>query len=157
MINTQDLIWQSLDQARHVPDAVMHWLDDDQSLTAKLKRKFDDFAVNVLLQTQLEPHQNETALLNFKGDSIIREVELLGNDQVMVFARSVIPITNDTKDLLLIGSKPLGEVLFNDPAITRGPLQITHIGSTWGRRSTFTIGTTKLLVNEFFLRCLYAP
>ena len=156
MINTQDLIWQSLEQAHDVPDTIMHWLDDDQSLTAKLKRKFGDFAVNVLLQTQLEPHENETTLLSFKGDSIIREVELLGNDQVMVFARSVIPITNDTKNLLMIGSKPLGEVLFNDPTITRGPLQITHTGSTWGRRSTFTIGTTKLLVSEFFLECLYA-
>ena len=156
MINTQDLIWQSSKQAHDVPNAVMYWLDDDQSLTAKLKRKFDDFAVNVLLQTQLEPHQNEAAILDFTGDSIIREVELLGNTQVMVFARSVIPITNDTKDLLSIGSKPLGEVLFNDPTIIRGPLQITHTGSTWGRRSTFTIGTTKLLVSEFFLECLYA-
>ena len=156
MINTQDLIWQSLEQTQNVPDTVMYWLDDNQSLTAKLKRKFDDFAVDVLLQTQLEPHENETTLLGFKGDSIIREVALLGDDQIMVFARSVIPITNDTKDLLMIGSKPLGEVLFNDSAIIRGPLQITHTGSTWGRRSTFTIGTTKLLVSEFFLECLYA-
>lgn len=73
-----------------------------------------------------------------------------------MLARSVIPITNDTKDLLTIGSKPLGEVLFNDTSITRGSLQITHTGSTWGRRSTFTIGTTKLLVSEFFLEKLYA-
>ena len=78
MINTQDLIWQSLEQAHDVPDAIMYWLDDNQSLTAKLKRKFDDFAVDVLLQTQLEPHENETTLLGFKGDSIIREVALLG-------------------------------------------------------------------------------
>ncbi len=156
MINTQDLIWQSLDQAHDVPDTVMHWLDDSRSLTTKLKTKFDDFAVNVVSQTQLNPHQNETAVLGFEGDSIIREVELLGSNQVMVFARSVIPVTNDTKDLLNIGSKPLGEVLFNDPTITRGQLQITHTGSTWGRRSTFTIGTTKLLVSEFFLEVLYA-
>ena len=156
MIDTQDLTWQSLDQVRNVPDAVVHWLDDDQSLTAKLKRKFDNFSVNVLLQTQLEPHQNEVAVLGFTGDAIIREVELLGNNQMMVFARSVIPVTNDTKSLLSIGSKPLGEILFNDASITRGPLQVTHTGSTWGRRSTFTIGTTKLLVSEFFLESLYA-
>ena len=118
MIDTQDLTWQSLDQVRNVPDAVVHWLDDDQSLTAKLKRKFDNFSVNVLLQTQLEPHQNEVAVLGFTGDAIIREVELLGNNQVMVFARSVIPVTNDTKSLLSIGSKPLGEILFNDARLT---------------------------------------
>ncbi len=156
MINTRDLIWQSLDQAHDVPDAVMHWLDDSRSLTTKLKTKFDDFAVNVVSQTQLKPHQNETAVLGFEGDSIIREVELLGSNQVMVFARSVIPVTNDTKGLLGIGSKPLGEILFNNPSIIRGQLQITHTGSVWGRRSTFTIGTTKLLVSEFFLEVLYA-
>ncbi len=156
MINTQDLIWQNLDQAQDVPDAVMQWLDDSRSLTAKLKKKFDDFAVKVILQTQLKPHQNESDVLGFEGDSIIREVELLGSGKTMVFARSVIPVTNDTEDLLSIGSKPLGEILFNDPAIIRGQLQITHTGNTWGRRSTFTIGTTNLLVSEFFLETLYA-
>ena len=120
------------------------------------KKKFDDFAVKVILQTQLKPHQNESDVLGFEGDSIIREVELLGSGKTMVFARSVIPVTNDTEDLLSIGSKPLGEILFNDPAIIRGQLQITHTGNTWGRRSTFTIGTTNLLVSEFFLETLYA-
>jgi len=43
MINTQDLVWQDLDQANNVPDNVMMWLDDKESLTAKLKQKFDDF------------------------------------------------------------------------------------------------------------------
>ena len=108
------------------------------------------------MQTQLKPHQNESDVLGFEGDSIIREVELLGSGKTMVFARSVIPVTNDTEDLLSIGSKPLGEILFNDPAIIRGQLQITHTGNTWGRRSTFTIGTTNLLVSEFFLETLYA-
>jgi len=156
MINTQDLTWGNLTNTSNVPKPILNWLDDEQSLTAKLKQKFDDFSVNVLSQTQTIPHNNENEVLDFKGQSIIREVELLGNHQVVIFARSVIPVTEDTKDLLTIGSKPLGEVLFNDPEIKRGQLQITHTGSTWGRRSTFTIGTTKLLVSEFFLECLYA-
>jgi len=156
MINTQDLTWESLTTTSNVPKPVLNWLDDEQSLTAKLKQKFDDFSVNVLSQTQTTPHNNENEVLDFEGQSIVREVELLGNHQVVIFARSVIPVTEDTQDLLMIGSKPLGEVLFNDPDIKRGQLQITHTGSTWGRRSTFTIGTTKLLVSEFFLERLYA-
>ncbi|HIG89108.1 chorismate lyase [Candidatus Thioglobus sp.] len=156
MINTQDLVWQDLNQANNVPDNVMIWLDDKDSLTAKLKQKFDDFAVNVLHQTQENPHTNEIDVLGFQGQSVIREVELLGNEQVVVFARSIIPITSDTKNLLKIGSRPLGEVLFNDSTIQRGKLQITHTGSTWGRRSVFRIGHTKLLVSEFFLENLYA-
>jgi chorismate lyase len=156
MINMQDLTWESLTNASNVPKSVLGWLDDEQSLTAKLKQQFDDFSVNVLSQIQGAPHSNENEVLNFEGQSVIREVELLGNNQAVVFARSVIPITKDTKDLLSIGSKPLGEVLFNDSSVARGPLQITHTDDIWGRRSTFTIGTTKLLVSEFFLEALYA-
>ena len=156
MINTQDLTWIDLSNASNVPEAVLVWLDDDQSLTAKLKEKFNDFAVNVLSQIQKKPHTNETDVLNFCGQSVVREVELLGDQQVMVFARSVIPVTDDTVDLLAIGSKPLGEILFNNTDVHRGELQITHTGSIWGRRSVFTIGATKLLVSEFFLECLYA-
>jgi chorismate--pyruvate lyase len=156
MINTQDLTWENLTNTSNVPESVLGWLDDEQSLTAKLKQKFDDFSVNVLSQIQTTPHNNENEMLDFEGQSVIREVQLLGNHQVVVFARSVIPVTGDTQAILRIGSKPLGEILFNDPDIKRGQLQITHTGSTWGRRSTFTIGTTKLLVSEFFLECLYA-
>ena len=156
MINTQDLTWENLTNTSNVPESVLGWLDDEQSLTAKLKQKFDDFSVNVLSQIQTTPHNNENEMLDFEGQSVIREVQLLGNHQVVVFARSVIPVTDDTQAILKIGSKPLGEILFNDPDIKRGQLQITHTGSTWGRRSTFTIGTTKLLVSEFFLECLYA-
>lgn len=156
MINTQDLTWENLTNTSNVPESVLGWLDDEQSLTAKLKQKFDDFSVNVLSQMQTTPHNNENEMLDFEGQSVIREVQLLGNHQVVVFARSVIPVTGDTQAILKIGSKPLGEILFNDPDIKRGQLQITHTGSTWGRRSTFTIGTTKLLVSEFFLECLYA-
>ncbi|RUM81207.1 MAG: chorismate lyase [Candidatus Thioglobus sp.] len=156
MINTQDLTWENLTNTSNVPESVLGWLDDEQSLTAKLKQKFDDFSVNVLSQIQTTPHNNENEMLDFEGQSVIREVQLLGNHQVVVFARSVIPVTGDTQAILKIGSKPLGEILFNDPDIKRGQLQITHTGSTWGRRSTFTIGTTKLLVSEFFLECLYA-
>jgi chorismate--pyruvate lyase len=83
-------------------------------------------------------------------------VELLGNQQAAVFARSIIPITSDTENLRSIGGKPLGEILFNDVNIVRGKLQITQAGNIWGRRSTFTIGGTKLLVSEFFLEGLYA-
>ena len=85
MINTQDLTWGNLTNTSNVPKPILNWLDDEQSLTAKLKQKFDDFSVNVLSQTQTIPHNNENEVLDFKGQSIIREVELLGNHQVVIF------------------------------------------------------------------------
>jgi chorismate--pyruvate lyase len=87
---------------------------------------------------------------------IIREVELVGDSQAVVFARSIIPVHSDTKELLSIGSKPLGELLFNDPTIKRGPLEVGNHNNSWARRSTFKIKNTKLLVCEIFLQQLYA-
>lgn len=156
MIHTKNLVWLDLSNVKEVPKYVQIWLNDDQSLTAKLKNKFDDFSVEVLSQKQTIPHADELDMLDGNIRAIIREVNLLGNCQVVVFARSIIPMTNDTKDLLSIGSKPLGEILFHDPNIKRGKMQITHKGNMWGRRSIFIIGQTKVLVSEFFLESLYA-
>ncbi|MDC9715466.1 MAG: chorismate lyase [Gammaproteobacteria bacterium] len=155
-MNTENLVWEDLNAQIEMPDTVKPWLIDDQSLTHKLKQKFEDFSVSVLSQTQTQVHENERSLINTQADCIIREVELLGNQQVVVFARSIIPITHDTEGLRTIGGKPLGEILFNDSNIVRGRLQITHIDDIWGRRSIFTIGNTQLLVSEFFLKNLYA-
>ncbi len=155
MINTKNLLWQELGVVNNIDKNILSWLDDDKSLTAKLKQKFKSFAVEILTQEIQKPHKNELEVVDFSGDCVIREVQLLGDNQIVVFARSVIPITSDTEDLLKIGSKPLGEVLFNDKSIKRGDLQVTNSKSTWGRRSAFTIGTTKLLVSEFFLENLY--
>ena len=155
MIQTQNLTWFDLSEVNDVPDPLQNWLDDDQSLTAKLKAKYDDFCVNLISQTQKQPHTNETALLG-NQQAMIREVELLGNQQALVFARSVIPITADTESLLRIGAKPLGEILFDDPSITRGAMQIAKAGNIWGRRSLFNVGKTQILVSEFFLEALYA-
>ncbi len=155
-MDTRNLLWVNSDAQITIPVALKSWLIDDKSLTQKLKQTFEDFSVNVLSQIQCRAHKDEADLINTKANCIIREVELLGNQQVVVFARSIIPITNDTKDLRTINDKPLGEFLFNDSNIIRGELQITHTGNIWGRRSTFTIGNTKLLVSEFFLKNLYA-
>ncbi len=154
MIDSQNLTWTDLRQADNIPSSVLEWLDDGQSLTAKLQQKFDDFTVNVLSQQPGNPYANEVGLLGFNGPSIIRQVELLGGGQVVVFARSVIPINDDTQSLLQIGSRPLGDILFNDVNVKRGKLQISHTGDIWARRSTFSINTTKVLVSEFFLKQL---
>lgn len=156
MINTDNIAWQELSLIDTAPKNVQQWLDDKTSLTAKLKQQFEDFSVHVLSQQQAQPHNHEIESISASDQYTIREVELLGNNTVVVFARSVIPLTNDTKEILSIGSKPLGEILFNDTNIRRGQMQIAQTNNLWGRRSTFTIGNTKLLVSEFFTEDLYA-
>ena len=49
-----------------------------------------------------------------------------------------------------------GEILFDDPKIERGHLEVGSFQNSWARRSTFNIGKTNLLVTEIFLESLYA-
>jgi len=155
MVNAQQLDWSGQDQSQNIPDSVKIWLYDEQSLTKKLKCKFELFSVNVVSQKKIIPRLSESKILNYSGACIEREVELLGNNSAVIYARSVIPVTEDTKKILNIGTKPLGEVLFNTPNVVRDSFQITSVKGIWGRRSTFTMGSTKILVSEFFLDALF--
>ena len=158
MFNPDKFEWRVFDPEEKIPEHVSRWLLDGQSLTYKLKEKYNDFRVNVLSQEQNSPYERELKLLGSLTNLaiIVREVELLGSQRPVVNARSLIPLTNDTIDILKIGSRPLGEILFNDPEIKRGHLEVGSFNNSWARRSTFTIGKTNLLVTEIFLESLYA-
>jgi len=158
MFNPDKFQWRTFNASEDIPAHVLPWLLDNSSLTEKLKNKYSDFHVNVISQMENTPYDCEHKLLgDMEGEAIIvREVELMGKQKPVVFARSVIPKTTDTKKLLAIGARPLGEILFDDPLIYRDPLEVGQHHGAWARRSTFVVGTTKLLVSEIFLETLYA-
>jgi chorismate--pyruvate lyase len=158
MFNPDKFQWRIFNPQEGVPEYVCNWLLDGQSLTAKLRDKYKDFKVNVMSQEQDNPYDCELKLLEAASNQtfIVREVELIGSQVPVVIARSLIPLTQDTKEILKIGAKPLGEILFNDPEIKRGHLEVGSFNESWARRSTFKIGKTKLLVSEIFLESLYA-
>lgn len=158
MFNPDKFNWRIFDPSEQIPSYVSIWLLDSTSLTQKLKEKYEDFEVNVISQKESMPYKCEHLLLNSTENQgiIVREVELLGNQKPVVNARSLIPMTEDTIDILKIGSRPLGEILFDDPKIERGHLEVGSFQNSWARRSTFTIGKTNLLVTEIFLESLYA-
>ena len=150
MFNPDKFQWRIFNPQEGVPEHVCNWLLDGQSLTAKLRDKYEDFKVNVLSQEQDNPYDCELKLLAASNNQtfIVREVELIGSQRPVVIARSLIPLTADTSEILKIGAKPLGEILFNDPEIKRGHLEVGSFNKSWARRSTFKIGKTKLLVSE---------
>ncbi|CAC9588154.1 Chorismate--pyruvate lyase [Bathymodiolus heckerae thiotrophic gill symbiont] len=155
MINFKQLIWAEKDQVENIPHDVKMWLYDEQSLTKKLKTKFELFSVNVSSQRQVVLPSDEESFLMQGRPCLEREVELIGDGNAVVYARSVIPKTVDTEGLLNIGVRPLGEMLFNSSSVTRDAFQIANANGTWGRRSIFTLGNTKILVSEFFLDSLF--
>ncbi|SFV59037.1 Chorismate--pyruvate lyase [hydrothermal vent metagenome] len=149
MLNIQTLVWVKPSEIS-IPNTIKDWLLDETSLTEKLKKTYPNFNLKVLSQKDTLPYANEEFIVLKKTPSI-REVLLLNEDTPLVFARSIIPYTQDTKILCGINNKPLGEILFNSNNIKRSSFEITKQNNIWGRRATFTLGKTKILVAEFFL------
>lgn len=132
------------------------------------------FQVKLLAQTFKNPRPSEAFLLSiskYRG-VMVREVYLLCDDQICMFARSLFPI--DTLfgkgwQLQYLGEKPLGSLLFNDPKLGRSPFDFvklhfwdedyekatTHLAIKpdflWARRSVFYWHQKELMVEEVFL------
>ncbi len=151
------------------------WLKDTGSLTKRLIAFCQgQFSVRLLHQGWGQSLNTEARLLGTRrGEAaIIREVELMCDTQALVFARTLIPATSLTggaRRLAQLGNKPLGAVLFADPATRRTRIQIARISpryplyaaatdhlvhkpaELWGRRTLFLYAGKPILVNEIFL------
>ena len=156
MFDLSKLNWHEIDYFDEIPEKVLFWIRDDQSLTQKLKKRYPDFRVEVDKQEELEIYKHEINLLGNEGRFIVREVFLYGDNEPVVFARSIIPKNPITDSIMEIGNKPLGEILFTDPNILREPIEVTFQNDIWGRRSVFVMNNSRILVSEFFLEKLYA-
>lgn len=154
--------------------AYRKWLIDDGSLTARLKVRYADFAVQPILLKNSKSFTDESALLGYKANqqALIREVLLMGNNQAVVFAHSVLPrasLRGAWHGLGKLGNKPLGATLFANPRVKRTALQYKkllpcnpismrvseHLQiipiTLWARRSIFSLNCAKILVTEVFL------
>lgn len=156
MMDLSKLNWHDINYFRDIPEKVLFWIKDDQSLTQKLKKRYPDFRVEVHRQEESVIYNHEINPLGNEKNFIIREVSLYGDNQPVVFARSVIPKNTETDSIMKIGNKPLGEILFTDPNILREPIEITFQNNIWGRRSVFVMNNSRILVSEFFLEKIYA-
>ena len=167
--------WRRLRRAR-VPGAMLPWLYDPGSLTARIRCACGSrrFRVRVLRQGWGRPLYSEARVLGSRpGEiAIVREVELHCDDAPWVFARTLIPASSlrgSARRLAHLGERPLGEVLFSDPRMQRGAVEMARLsarhrlfqsavaglsqrpGEIWGRRTLFHMGRHPLLVNELFL------
>jgi hypothetical protein len=101
------------------------------------------------------------------GLAIIRQVELLCDQQPWVYARTVIPessLSGRLRRLARLGTRPLGAMLFADRGMRRDMVELARIlpgqtlvadvvrgqqpdhGEIWGRRSVFRLAHKPLLV-----------
>jgi chorismate--pyruvate lyase len=156
-----------------IPPAVRDWLLDPGSLTQRVRSGCGSgvFRVRVLSQAYRYASEAEARLLQISpGQRVLdRQVQLCCDDEPLVYARSLLPVTLFTgreQRLKFQGSRSLGATLFADPTVTRGELQVAQLGGShipgaadttkvWGRRSVFRIQGKPLLVAEFYLPQLF--
>ncbi len=154
---------------------IKNWLIDAQSLTKRLKaRSKHSFCVRLDSQQWERPLWSERQALAMpdRGRALVRKVHLLVDEVPVVYARTVIPaatLSGPYRGLGHLGCRPLGEVLFADPAMRRESMTFSQIkpgqglhdeamidvnqvnDAFWGRRSLFWLKKECLLVSEFFL------
>ena len=166
--------WQSVlgGTPAQMPENLVPWLIDNGSLTRKLVAlSKDQFEVEVLRQEVATPDAAEANALKItqKTPVMIREVVLKGRGRPWVFARSILPMSTMTgrlAGLRTLSNQPLGELLFQDPSMTREPLEVACLParvlsvpaalaagdeSLWARRSVFFLDRKPLLVSEVYL------
>ena len=162
-----------------IPAGLSDWLLDRASLTRRLQQLCPGtsprgFRVQVLSQVRDRPRLDEAQVLGMQqGEmAIVRQVLLLCDGTPWVYARTVIPVTSlrgKLQRLASLGTRPLGGVLFADPGMRRGGVELAEIvpgqavyaaatahmrqppAAIWGRRSVFRISGKPLLVSEIFL------
>jgi chorismate lyase len=160
--------------------AYRRWLIDNGSLTARLQQHYSQFAVKPVAVKYAKAIQDEAALLHLPAykAALIREVLLMGKNQPVVFAHSVLPRTSlrgAWNGLGRLGNKPLGATLFANPVVKRTPLEYkklprqhpismrlaehmqTSPKALWARRSVFQLNCARILVTEVFLPQLLKP
>jgi len=166
--------WRSPDTYQ-LPAELKSWLTDTGSLTRRLQQHVQaEFRVSVLQSEWQRPLPDEALLLgqHLSQFCFQRAVQLLDGERAQVYARTLIPIA--TYQAMRhrfegLGSRPLGEMLFTEPSLTRGRIEVARLkpgekfyemavkqlksrpAILWGRRSCFYLDGKILLVNEIFL------
>lgn len=164
--------WRSAPPAH--PHPLHAWLTSRGSLTSRIKARAKNFNLVRLKQSAQLPNIDERRALGVRTRelAIIREVLLRDDEVVLVFAHSVAArrdLRGVWRGLSSLGARPLAEMLFNDPTVTRLPMEYRKIDSRhplyrraqrvttidapslWARRSVFLKAGRPLLVTEIFL------
>lgn len=158
-----------------LPASLRWWLTDSGSLTRLLQQACEqDFSVNLLHTSWQRPLPDEALLLRQHPARCLfqREVHLLDGDQPQIYARTLVPVKTYQAmraRFKALGNQSLGEMLFTDPSLKRGPIQVACLtpgmaqyalatrdiearpACLWARRSCFYLNGKALLVSEVFL------
>lgn len=167
--------WNLKTQTTICPTKIQDWLYDQNSLTLKLESFPKKFSVQIKQQVKMKPNKQLSGYFNHVQNILVREVLLCLDKIPVIFAQTEIPfstLTNTQANLSDIGNNSLGKILFQDPTMRRGKIEVTSFSTDsvlhdfcqaidqntnktlWARRSLFYINKKPLLVSELFLPAL---
>ncbi|TXR51485.1 chorismate lyase [Reinekea thalattae] len=169
----QDSLWGSctaIKKDSSLSAMTLQWLCNTESLTLRLKDRCQQFSVNIIHErlAEIDPHEQLSLdVAQIYPNYWVREVYLLGDGQPWVFARSVMPLIDNSplSELQKLNNRPLGELLFANPRLkiadrsaAKLPVSalINPTGSTsadelWGRRTKYCLDDYPVVVTEVFL------
>ncbi|MDO5666392.1 MAG: chorismate lyase [Alcaligenaceae bacterium] len=150
-----------------------YWLNRPGALTNGL-RQVGEFSIEVLNEYIAYINEDEAYPLNLTVNQTIwvREILMSINGQKAVYARSITELTASRaawQGIRALHARPLADILYNDPAISRSSFETTKLNSELtlqrsiaqypelpqnellARRSTFFQNHEGLTVNEVFL------
>ena len=151
--NTYEAIEHELTNAE-----IKSWLLEQGPITKKIK-SIAEFRLELIQDEFSDATDDEILFLKIDSEEIrIREVILFGNENPMVFARTIIPNTTIEKglqELGKIGNKPLGDILFEKDIFSKEDIVFATFKDEeslfWGRKIKYTVKDQPFSVMEVFL------
>ena len=164
--------WTTQIQNEQCSKKIRSWLYDSHSLTQKLEGLYEKFHVNVRQQREINSTTLSLSnLFDNEKNLLLREVFLCCDNEPVIFAQTELPLSTMAQaqtQFTELGSQSLGKILFQDPTIKRGKIEVAQFNPKsqqmlsqslglnykhplWARRSFFYIHDKPLLVSELFL------
>ena len=138
---------------------ILDWLNETGSITQRISAQ-SNFKLEIIEDSLGAAENEEYQSLQINHEKVrIREVILFGDAKPIVYARSIIPPMTSTlgyPGLGTIGSKPLGDLLFQSDAFSKTSITFAKFHSNkgdvvWGRRANYSVNNYPFSVMEVFL------
>ena len=152
--------WNTYEAIEHelTNTEIKSWLLEQGPITKRIK-SIAEFRLELIQDELSDATDDEILFLKIDSEEIrIREVILFGNENPMVFARTIIPnttIEKGLKELGKIGNKPLGDILFEKDIFSKDDIVFASFKDKeslfWGRKIKYTVKDQPFSVMEVFL------
>jgi len=152
--------WNTYEAIEHelTNTEIKSWLLEQGPITKRIK-SIAEFRLELIQDELSDATDDEILFLKIDSEEIrIREVILYGNENPIVFARTIIPnttIEKGLKELGKIGNKPLGDILFEKDIFSKEDIVFATFKDEeslfWGRKIKYTVKDQPFSVMEVFL------